>query len=171
MSLSVPCWREQGTMTKPTGACAAGVKVRITRQRMVGKIARHSGADIAAGVTPGRPWHSTLRPWNRVTISRCGRELPVRLLVRALGYNPPLTCIVCRTFRGRLCPVTGHLIVKDERSFVGHCSHSSIGVGRAATGLFPDIQSRQSRMAGLTASECVLVLRTVRSLHLPRTCN
>jgi len=33
------------------------VKVRITRQRMVGEIARHSGADIAAGVTPGRPWH------------------------------------------------------------------------------------------------------------------
>jgi hypothetical protein len=38
------------------GACFAGVKVRITRQRMVGRIARHSGADIAAGVTTGRPW-------------------------------------------------------------------------------------------------------------------
>jgi len=49
-------------MIKPTGACTAGVKVRITRQRMVGKIARHSGADTAAGVTPGRPWHSTGRP-------------------------------------------------------------------------------------------------------------
>ena len=44
---------------QPTGACTAGVKVRITRQRMVGEIARHSGADIAAGVTPGRSWHST----------------------------------------------------------------------------------------------------------------
>jgi len=37
-------------------ACTAGVKVRITRQRMVGSIARHSDADIAAGVTPGHPW-------------------------------------------------------------------------------------------------------------------
>ena len=49
-------------MIKPTGACTAGVKVRITRQRMVGKIARHSGADIAAGVTSGCPWHSTGPP-------------------------------------------------------------------------------------------------------------
>jgi hypothetical protein len=39
-----------------TGACKTGVKVRITRQRMVGRIARHSSADIAAGVTTGHPW-------------------------------------------------------------------------------------------------------------------
>lgn len=34
---------------------AAGVKVRITRQRMVGIIARHGDACIAAGVTTGHP--------------------------------------------------------------------------------------------------------------------
>ncbi len=39
-----------------TGACKTGVKVRITRQRMVGRIARHSSADIAAGVTTSHPW-------------------------------------------------------------------------------------------------------------------
>jgi|GEM_PF-2059444 len=41
---------------QPTGACNAGVKVRVARQRKVGRFARHSGADIAAGVTPGHPW-------------------------------------------------------------------------------------------------------------------
>lgn len=40
----------------PTGACNTDVKVRITRQRMVGRIARHSSVDIAAGVTTSHPW-------------------------------------------------------------------------------------------------------------------
>jgi len=43
------------------GCLTEGVKVRITRQRMVGLIARHSGADIAAGVTSGHSWHATPR--------------------------------------------------------------------------------------------------------------
>jgi len=41
----------------------------------------------------------------------------------AVGHKPPLTYVVGRTFRGRLRPVTGHSIVKDERSFIGHCGH------------------------------------------------
>jgi len=46
----------------PTGACKTGVKVRITRQRMVGRIARHSSADIAAGVTTSHLWPFALYP-------------------------------------------------------------------------------------------------------------
>jgi len=72
-------------MIKPTGACTAGVKVRITRQRMVGKIARHSGADIAAEVTPGRPWHSTLRPMGIEWPFLAADGLPGRFSIRALG--------------------------------------------------------------------------------------
>ena len=45
-----------------TGACKTGVKVRITRQRMVGRIARHSSADIAAGVTTSHLWPFALYP-------------------------------------------------------------------------------------------------------------
>lgn len=74
-SPSMPCRCEQGTMTKPTGACTAGVKVRITRQRMVGTIARHSGADIAAGVTTGRLWHSTPHAMESSDFFRGGPEL------------------------------------------------------------------------------------------------
>jgi len=37
---------------EPTGACTAGVKVRITRQRTAGRFARPSDTGIAAGVTP-----------------------------------------------------------------------------------------------------------------------
>ena len=37
---------------EPTGACTAGVKVRITRQRTAGRFARPGDTDIAAGVTP-----------------------------------------------------------------------------------------------------------------------
>lgn len=55
-SSCMPRQREERKIAS-TGACFPGVTVRITRQRMVGEIARHSGADIAAGVTPGRPWH------------------------------------------------------------------------------------------------------------------
>jgi hypothetical protein len=40
-----------------------------------------------------------------------------------LGHEPPFKCGVARTFKGRLHPVTGHPIVKDERSVVGHCRH------------------------------------------------
>lgn len=76
-------------MIKPTGACTAGVKVRITRQRMVGKIARHSGADTAAGVTPGRPWHST--------------GLPGKFSRRAPGQKPPFTHLIHRTFGASAC--------------------------------------------------------------------
>jgi hypothetical protein len=39
----------------------------------------------------------------------------------ARGHEPPFKCGVARTFKGRLHPVTGHPIVKDERSVVGHC--------------------------------------------------
>lgn len=48
--------RYEGDNDQHTGACTAGVKVRITRQRMVGRIARHSGVDIAAGVTTCPSW-------------------------------------------------------------------------------------------------------------------
>lgn len=47
---------QTGDNSETTGASVVGVKVRITRQRMVGRIARHGDTDIAAGVTTGRPW-------------------------------------------------------------------------------------------------------------------
>jgi hypothetical protein len=34
---------------------------------------------------------------------------------RRAGHKPPFTCGVARTFKGRLHPVTGRPIVKDER--------------------------------------------------------
>lgn len=51
---------QTGDNGETTGASITGVKVRITRQRTVGRIARHSDTDIAAGVTTGRPWPSVV---------------------------------------------------------------------------------------------------------------
>jgi hypothetical protein len=39
------------------------------------------------------------------------------------GHKPPFTCVVGQTFKRRLRPVTGHPIVRDERSFIGLSRH------------------------------------------------
>jgi hypothetical protein len=36
------------------------------------------------------------------------------------GHQQPFTCVVTRTFKRRLHSVTGHPIVKDDRSNFGH---------------------------------------------------
>jgi hypothetical protein len=42
---------------------------------------------------------------------------------RTSGHKPPFTCGVARTSKGRLHPVTGHPIGKDERSVIGLSRH------------------------------------------------
>jgi hypothetical protein len=37
----------------------------------------------------------------------------------AAGHELPFTCGVARTFKRPFCLVTGHPIVKDNRSFIG----------------------------------------------------
>lgn len=64
---------------------------------------------FAANRKPGRGPRAATFPRRRV--SRPHR----RSLV---GHKPPLTGIGGRTFRRRLRPVTGQLIVKDERSLI-----------------------------------------------------
>ena len=39
------------------------------------------------------------------------------------GHNPPFTCVVGRTFRGRLRPATSHPIVEAECSVIGLSCH------------------------------------------------
>lgn len=147
----MPSWRERGTMIKPTSACIAGVKVRITRQRTVGKIARPSGADIAAGVTPGRPWHFTLRtvgtewPFRSTdgasaTISavcvhqlRVRRnEFPVAAISRSVGYqlqkispDESVSAVGSVKFAGAGNPCRSRLVIYSRRSRPNNfCSRS-----------------------------------------------
>ena len=117
-------------MIKPTGACTAGVKVRFTRQRTVGKIARHSGADIAAGATPGRPWHSTLRPmgteWPFLVANRAPRQILMRAVQRYgslwPGQKLPVNVVPLAGKSISISAASGH------RAKDGDCKWSLIGV-------------------------------------------
>ncbi len=83
-------------------------------------------AAIRQCVLPTHSGHITFsKPVSRPNSGlRTGVPISGRWRPHPIGHNPPFTCVGGRTFRCRLCPVTGRPIVKDERSFIGQSGHS-----------------------------------------------
>jgi len=108
-----------------TGACKTGVKVRITRQRMVGRIARHSNADIAAGVTPGHPWPFApdVMQAEQFPLAANGRfRVTARCMVQAIMHSARLCAFGTRQY---------HCSLAGGGTEVFHAAHNFRAFGKS----------------------------------------
>jgi hypothetical protein len=96
-------------------------------------------------------------PFLEWDLNEGGREAAETVRHEAgFGHKPPFTCVVGRTFRRRLRPVTGHPIVKDERSFSAIADIGESWVLRQQWGGLLTVAASSSRTAASCISELTL---------------